>query len=184
MRREWKLITSQEPKWNDEAVLVCSRRSQRVWISSRCKGRSIGSMPITWHDWALLEDGEYPTHWMPLPKPVHATSGVLPERVMFAEIDKRAIHMQQHDELEATKPDVECGRLDQLVSCVGSGFATRLSIAIEHENLLECDLAQRSGIDATAINHFTRGRREPSRANLARLLRALPGTDARWLICG
>jgi len=72
----------------------------------------------------------------------------------------------------------------EAASHFGSGFAARLSIAIERAILLECDVAQRSGIDATAINHFTRGRREPRRANLARLLCALPGVDARWLICG
>lgn len=71
-----------------------------------------------------------------------------------------------------------------LVSRSASGFDWRLSIAIEREGLLECDLARRSGVDATQINHFTRGRREPSLANLTRILKALPNTDARWLVCG
>lgn len=73
---------------------------------------------------------------------------------------------------------------EPLVSLPASSFALRLSIAIEREGLLECDVAMRSGIDATQINHFTRGRREPSRANLARILAVLPHTDARWLVCG
>lgn len=77
-----------------------------------------------------------------------------------------------------------CGRVHSVVSREDTAFAARLSLAIERENLLECDVAERSGLDATAINHFTRGRREPSRANMARLLCALPGVDARWLICG
>lgn len=77
-----------------------------------------------------------------------------------------------------------CDRLEPLVSRSASGFALRLSIAIEREGLLECDVAMRSGIDATQINHFTRGRREPSRANLARILASLPNIDARWLVCG
>lgn len=83
-----------------------------------------------------------------------------------------------------TKPDAACGRIDPLVSRSASGFALRLSIAIERENLLECDVAKRSGIDATQVNHFTRGRRKPSLENLARILSALPNIDARWLVCG
>lgn len=77
-----------------------------------------------------------------------------------------------------------CGRLEPLVSRSAATFALRLSVAIERERLLERDVSKRSGIDATQINHFTRGRREPSLANLARILAALPNTDARWLVCG
>ena len=86
---------------------------------------------------------------------------------------------------KATKPNAPpSDGADAIVNRFDSGFAVRLSLAIERENLLECDVAKRSGLDATAINHFTRGRREPSLGNLARLLNALPKTDARWLVCG
>lgn len=74
--------------------------------------------------------------------------------------------------------------LEPLVSRCSSGFALRLSIAIERESMRECDVAKRSGIDPTQINHFTRGRREPNLANLARILAVLQNTDARWLVCG
>ena len=64
------------------------------------------------------------------------------------------------------------------------GFALRLSIAIEQEDILERDLAMRTGIEPMAISQFTRGRSEPGIAELIRILRALPGVNARWLICG
>ena len=64
------------------------------------------------------------------------------------------------------------------------GFALRLSIAIEQEDLRESHLAESTGISADIINQFTRGRIEPSILDLVCILRALPGVNARWLICG
>ena len=65
-----------------------------------------------------------------------------------------------------------------------SGFGERLSIAMKVTGVRQADVARASGIDQAQLSNMVRGEREPSLANLARLLNALPGCDARWLVCG
>lgn len=65
-----------------------------------------------------------------------------------------------------------------------SGFGARLSIAMKVTGVRQADVARASGIDQAQLSNMVRGEREPSLANLARLLNALPGCDARWLVCG
>lgn len=63
-------------------------------------------------------------------------------------------------------------------------FAERLSRAMKSYGVSPSQMASRTGLDITAVSHFTSGRREPSLANSARILQALPNVDARWLITG
>lgn len=65
-----------------------------------------------------------------------------------------------------------------------SGFGERLCIAMKVTGVRQADVARASGIDQAQLSNMVRGEREPSLANLARLLNALPGCDARWLVCG
>lgn len=65
-----------------------------------------------------------------------------------------------------------------------SGFGDRLGIAMMVTGVRQVDVSRASGIDQAQLSNIVRGAREPSLANLARLLNALPGCDARWLICG
>lgn len=65
-----------------------------------------------------------------------------------------------------------------------SGFGERLSIAMKVVGVRQVDVACASGIDQAQLSNMVRGEREPNLANLARLLNALPGCDARWLVCG
>lgn len=46
------------------------------------------------------------------------------------------------------------------------------------------DLAERAEIDITNISHMLAGDRAPGLESMAKLLRALPIVNARWLITG
>ena len=61
-------------------------------------------------------------------------------------------------------------------------FGERLKLAMWITGTSNKDLAKRCGLNQTAVSHFTGGVREPSLKNLGKLLRALPGVDARWFV--
>ena len=56
------------------------------------------------------------------------------------------------------------------------GFSSRLVKAREYRRMSQADLAKRAKFHVSAINHFERGRREPSLSNLVRLAFALSVT--------
>jgi transcriptional regulator with XRE-family HTH domain len=51
-------------------------------------------------------------------------------------------------------------------------------------DMTQVEFAEKSGTRPMEINHWVSGRREPSIANLSRLLKALPRTRIDWLITG
>lgn len=57
-------------------------------------------------------------------------------------------------------------------------FAVRLKQAREAYRLSQTALAGLAGLHPSAISQFEGGRREPSLANLERLVEAMPGTGA------
>lgn len=63
-----------------------------------------------------------------------------------------------------------------------TGFAERLRSAREGLEMSQRELSRRSGIDAPAICRFDSGYGTPSLRNLIRLLRAMPGVNANWLL--
>ena len=67
----WSKITQESPPWDGTPVLVWCLRAG-IWISSRQRGKSLGGMPTTGHNWYLERSGVYPTHWKHLPEPPDA----------------------------------------------------------------------------------------------------------------
>jgi transcriptional regulator with XRE-family HTH domain len=63
-----------------------------------------------------------------------------------------------------------------------SDFSYRLIMAMMAEGMTPGQLAERSVMEPSAISHYLAGRREPSLANLGKLLKALPNCDARQLV--
>lgn len=63
-------------------------------------------------------------------------------------------------------------------------FHERLKVALQVTGTRPGQLAELTGIDKTNVSHLLSGQREPSLKTLAKLLRALPGIDARWLVIG
>lgn len=63
-------------------------------------------------------------------------------------------------------------------------FCERLRMAMRVAAVTNAEMARRSGLSPDNVSHFARGERMPSVPNLAKLLRALPGVDARWLVTG
>jgi transcriptional regulator with XRE-family HTH domain len=63
-------------------------------------------------------------------------------------------------------------------------FAARLRLGMLISGVKSNQLAKVTGMSESNISHFLSGSREPNVENLAKLLRALPGIDARFLICG
>jgi transcriptional regulator with XRE-family HTH domain len=61
-------------------------------------------------------------------------------------------------------------------------FSDRLGTALEGLEMSQTELARRSGIQPANISRFIGGHAEPSVANLTRLLRAMPGVNANWLL--
>ena len=61
-------------------------------------------------------------------------------------------------------------------------FAQRLAIAREGLEMSQQELSRRAGLPASSISHFESGRRAPSIDNLVRLIRAMPGLNANWLL--
>ncbi|MDR8102494.1 helix-turn-helix domain-containing protein [Burkholderia cenocepacia] len=63
-------------------------------------------------------------------------------------------------------------------------FNERLRIAIWNECINQRELAKCSEIDEANISHYLSGERKPGLDNIQAILRALPNTDARWLLGG
>lgn len=63
-------------------------------------------------------------------------------------------------------------------------FCERLRMAMRVAAVTNGDMAKRTGLSPDNVSHFVRGERLPTINNLAKLLRALPGVDARWLVTG
>jgi ribosome-binding protein aMBF1 (putative translation factor) len=67
---------------------------------------------------------------------------------------------------------------------LGATFGQRLAIAMQVCGVTQAALSKATGIHATQISNMVRGEREPNLENVAKLLRGMPGCDARWLVCG
>jgi transcriptional regulator with XRE-family HTH domain len=63
-------------------------------------------------------------------------------------------------------------------------FHERLKTTLQVTGTRPGKLAELTGIDKTNVSHLLSGQREPSFETLAKLLKALPGVDARWLVIG
>lgn len=61
-------------------------------------------------------------------------------------------------------------------------FARRLAMARAGLEMSQEELSRRSGLPASAISHYESGRRGPSIDNLVRIVRAMPGLNANWLL--
>ncbi len=53
-------------------------------------------------------------------------------------------------------------------------FGRRLKISRELEGYTQASVAERSGLDPTAINHFEKGRRMPSLGSFYKLAKVIP----------
>lgn len=76
------------------------------------------------------------------------------------------------------------GAASELSAGLGVTFAERLRIGMLASGLKAKQLAKATGMHETNVSHLLAGSREPNVENLAKLLRAMPGIDARLLICG
>lgn len=63
-------------------------------------------------------------------------------------------------------------------------FKDRLRLAIETEGISQREFSRRCGLDETNVSHYLSGQRKPGVDNIQLILRALPTTDARWLLGG
>lgn len=52
-------------------------------------------------------------------------------------------------------------------------FADRLKMVMELQGISQRELAERTGLEESHVSHFATGRREPSLANFAKIVRAL-----------
>ena len=76
------------------------------------------------------------------------------------------------------------GAASELSAGFGDTFAERLRLGMLVSGIKAKQLAEATGMHESNISHLLSGSREPNVENLAKLLRALPGVDARFLICG
>jgi transcriptional regulator with XRE-family HTH domain len=60
-------------------------------------------------------------------------------------------------------------------------FAARLRACREKYGLSQTSLAERAGLTPSAVSHFESGRRQPSLANLERIVAAMPGSAGALL---
>lgn len=65
-----------------------------------------------------------------------------------------------------------------------STFGQRLKAAIAEEGLSQSDLASEVGSYPANISWWINGRLSPNAISVAKILRALPKVDARWLLTG
>ncbi len=63
-------------------------------------------------------------------------------------------------------------------------FKDRLAFLMEHFDLSQSDLAERSGVSRSSIGHMLNGRNQPSMDFLAGVLQEWPEIDADWLVMG
>lgn len=62
---------------------------------------------------------------------------------------------------------------ERLPASAGSGFASLLREAREYEGMTQAELAEKTGLQPTAISHFETGARRPCIENLRKLCKAL-----------
>lgn len=61
-------------------------------------------------------------------------------------------------------------------------FAARLRLAREGLEMSQEELSRRAKIAPAVISHYEARRRAPSLENLVRIIRAMPGLNANWLL--
>lgn len=61
-------------------------------------------------------------------------------------------------------------------------FADRLAVARDGLEMSQEELSRRSGLPASSVSHYESGRRSPSLDNLVRIIKAMPGVNANWLL--
>ena len=89
--------------------------------------------------------------------------------------------MNAETKTASTTPDSAASALS---AGFGGTFAERLRLGMLVSGIKAKQLAEATGMHESNISHLLSGSREPNVENLAKLLRALPGVDARFLICG
>jgi transcriptional regulator with XRE-family HTH domain len=63
-------------------------------------------------------------------------------------------------------------------------FSERISLVLQHYNLQPKDLAEKCGVQRSAISHLINGRNRPSVTFLSSLSDNYPELDTRWLLHG
>ncbi len=63
-------------------------------------------------------------------------------------------------------------------------FSERISLILQHYNLQPKDLAEKCGVQRSAISHLINGRNRPSVTFLSSLSDMYPELDTRWLLHG
>ena len=81
-----------------------------------------------------------------------------------------------------TERTCACQVSSRTLSAPQQVFARRLAIARRGLEMSQEELSRRSGLPASAISHYESGRRSPSLDNLVRIIRAMPGVNANWLL--
>ncbi|AKH19431.1 helix-turn-helix domain-containing protein [Sedimenticola thiotaurini] len=61
-------------------------------------------------------------------------------------------------------------------------FAKRLNSCLHQARISQLELANRTGLKPTQINHFCCGRRLPNLRNFSKICQSLPGADPRYLM--
>ncbi|WP_275099124.1 helix-turn-helix domain-containing protein [Sedimenticola hydrogenitrophicus] len=61
-------------------------------------------------------------------------------------------------------------------------FAQRLNSCLHQARISQLELANRTGLKPSQINHFCCGRRLPNLRNFTKICRSLPGADPRFLM--
>ena len=70
------------------------------------------------------------------------------------------------------------------IRSIKTTFADRLKDAMRWSGITSTELSKKTGLSLPNISHLTAGQREPSLETLAKLLRAMPGIDAYYLVTG
>jgi transcriptional regulator with XRE-family HTH domain len=68
--------------------------------------------------------------------------------------------------------------------CNGMNFSERIEAVMRHYNLQPRELADKCGVQRTAINHIINGRNRPSVGFLMALSESFPELNTRWLLHG
>ena len=81
-----------------------------------------------------------------------------------------------------TERPCACQATSRSLSAPQQVFAQRLAMARAGLEMSQEELSRRSGLPASSISHYESGRRGPSIDNLVRIIRAMPGLNANWLL--
>lgn len=63
-----------------------------------------------------------------------------------------------------------------------ASFARRLNSCLDRARISQLELAHRTGLKPTQINHFCCGRRLPNLRNFSKICQSLPMADPRYLM--